>query len=205
MYLTRQETTTKLPIKRKGTKYIARASSHLESSVPVVIAVRDMLKAAQNAREVKQMIKSKTLKINGRPVRDYRESIKLFNIFEADHPYKLVLSETGKFMLEKTSDKERLCKIVNKSLLSKGHYQLNFHDGSNVLTKENMKTGDSVYLDFSGKIKSHSKLEKGKSVFIISGKYLGQHGKIESVHDSHLHIKFKDKEAVLDKSCIIVQ
>ena len=140
MHQTRKASSTKLPIPRKGTKYIARASSHLNDSVPVVIAIRDMLKLARTAKEVKEMIKDKLLKINGKIVRDYRESIRLFNIFEADKPYKLTILGTGKFAFEEEKNSElRTCKIVNKRLLKSGKIQFNLHDGSNILSKENMR------------------------------------------------------------------
>ena len=82
MHLTRQQVTTKLPIPRKGTKYIARASSHLSDSVSVLLAVRDMLKLAKNAKEVRRMVQDKLLKINGTLVMHAHESIKLFNHLE---------------------------------------------------------------------------------------------------------------------------
>ena len=105
MHLKRQKAAIKLPIPRKGTKYIARALSNLNNSVTVVIAVRDMLKLARTAAEVKKMIHRKLLKINGKNVKDYRESIRLFNLFEADKPYILTLLPTGKFTLEESKEK----------------------------------------------------------------------------------------------------
>ena len=84
MHQTRQETSKRLPIKRKGTKYVARAIGNQEHSVPVVIAVRDMLKLARTAKEVREMIKDKTLSIHGRIVDDYREAINLFNILKSN-------------------------------------------------------------------------------------------------------------------------
>ncbi|MEO0238267.1 MAG: hypothetical protein ABIN35_08560, partial [candidate division WOR-3 bacterium] len=66
-----------------GTKYVVRAIDNPNNSVPVLVAVRDILKLARSAREVQKMINSKILKINGRPVKDWHETIKLFNIFES--------------------------------------------------------------------------------------------------------------------------
>jgi len=204
MYQTRQKSTTKMPIPRKGTKYVAKALSHPQDSVPVVVAVRDMLKLAHTAKEVKEMLKSKMLKINGRQVNDYRESIKLFNIFEADKPYVLSLLTTGRFVFEEAKKKnERLCKVVNKHLVKEGKIQLNLHDGSNILTKEKITVGDSVYLDFENKIKSHVPLEKGKKIFIMSGKYIGYHGVIKALHDGSVDVEFDDSNAALDKSQVV--
>lgn len=208
MYIKRQAMTTKLPIARKGTKYLARTASHLYSSVSVVVAVRDMLKLARNAKEVKEMIKDKLLKLNGKEVKDYRESIKLFNIFEADKPYILTILPTKKFNLKETKDNnKRLCKVIDKKLLSKNTIQLNFHDGSNALTKDKIMVQDSVYLDFSGKIVSHIPINQSKSAFVFKGKYSGRLGKIDSIENKKAKIKFDDKEDLVELpiSQLIVQ
>ena len=203
MYQTRAETSKKLPIKRKGTRYIARPSSDIQNSVPVVIAVRDMLKLARTSKEVKHMIKNKSLKINSREVKDYRESIKLLNIFEADKPYILTLTENNRFKLEPTKSKERICKVTNKTLLSKNQIQLNLHDGSNILTKEKINTNDTVHLSSENKITKVIPMEKGKECFISNGKYVGKKGKIESIEENKVTVKLKDKTVELNKSNLI--
>lgn len=194
MYLKRQAASTKLPIKRKGTKYVARALSHVNESVPVVIAVRDMLKLARTTREVKQMINKGLLKINWRPVHDERESIKLFNILEADKVYYLTLLRTGKFVLkELNKDENRLCKVVEKRLVKSGKIQLNLHDGSNVITDKNkIVTGDLIHLDKEGNMVNHVPLDKGRQVFIIKGRHLGQSGVINSISKREILVKLED-------------
>jgi len=205
MHQTRQEATTRLPMERKGKKYVARASSHLETSVPVVVAVRDILNLAKTKSEVKKMINQKILKINGRNVRSQNESIKLFNIFEAGKTYVLKLSPTRKFFLEEAKDgKERLCKVIGKTLLSGNKIQLNLHDGTNILGDNKIKINDSLYLDFSGKIKKHISLEKGNEVFIISGRYEGRSGKISDIQDKKVTIKFKEGSSTLNPESIIM-
>lgn len=195
MHQTRQETIVKLPIPRKGTKYVARARSHVLNSIPVVIAVRDMLKLARTSKEVNEMIKKKFLKINGKQVTDKNESVKLFNILEADKNYELTLSKNGKFMLvEKKDAGSRLCKVIGKRLVSGNRIQINMHDGTNSISKENIKVGDSVHIDSSGKVKSHTPLAKGKEVLIISGKYSGSKAKVESIEGKALELKISGKE-----------
>ena len=112
MHQTRAQVDKKIPIRRKGTKYVARARSHERSSVPVVIAIRDILGLAHTTREVKKMINQKLIKINGKAVKDPRESIKLFNILEADKAYRLSISPKGKFYFEEAKEKTRLCKVI---------------------------------------------------------------------------------------------
>jgi len=204
MHQTRQQATTRLPIERKGTKYVARASSDLENSVPVVIAIRDILKLAKTKREVKKMITQKMLKINGREVKGCNDSIKMFNIFEAGKTYILKLSPTRKFFLEETKDsKERLCKVIGKKILPGNKMQLNLHDGTNIIGDKKVQVGDSIYLDLSNKIKRHVSPEKGKEVFVISGRYEGQHGKISELGNKML-IKFKENSSTLNLKNLII-
>jgi small subunit ribosomal protein S4e len=196
----------RIPIARKGTKYVARALSSKDNSVPLVIAVRDMLKLARTAKEVQKMIYEKMLKINGREAKDYRESICLFNLLEAGKTYALALDAHGRFIFEEPKNKtERPCKVINKKLLSKKKIQLNLHDGTNILASNEIKTGDTVYLSLDGKLKSHVKLEKGKPCFVISGKYSGMKGKVEKVDEKGVHVHLENKiETVLPKGSVMV-
>ena len=83
------------------------------------------------------------------------------------------------------------------------------HDGTNVLIspKEKVKVGDSIEMDFEGKLGKVLPLEKGRKVTIVSGKNVGLHGKIQEVEESKVKIKFDeiDKEVELDKSHIFVR
>ena len=204
MHQTRAQVSKKIPIPRKGTKYLARQRGDLENSVAVVVAVRDMLKLARTAKEVNEMIKQKLLKINGREVKDFREAVKLFNILEADKSYILTLNQIGKFSLEETKSKERICKVINKKILNGKKTQLNLHDGSNLISSQKVAVGDTIHLDFSGKMTKHVSFEKGKECLITSGKYIGFKGKIESTENGKVTVKLKDKSPILDKWSIIV-
>jgi len=203
MHQTRAEASTRLPIPRKGTKYLARARGDLNETVSVVAAVRDMLKLAKTAKEVRHMINEKKLKINGREVKDYRESISLFSVFEADKTYYLTILPTGRFTFEETNSKDKICKVVNKTLLKKNKIQLNLHDGSNILSNEKIKTNDTVYISFDKKITKIVSIEKGKDCFIFRGKYAGNKGKIESVKENLVTIKIQDKTVELNKKFVM--
>ena len=124
-HLKRTKAIRRLPIKRKGTKYIARASNHVKDGIPVVIAVRDILKLARNAKEVKKMVNEGLIKINGKKVKDIKESIRLFNILEADKRYVLTVLPTGRFSFEETNSNYRLCSVSNKKMLRNKKIQLN--------------------------------------------------------------------------------
>jgi small subunit ribosomal protein S4e len=210
MYLTRAKANKNLPIPRKGTKYIAKAASHSTDGVPVVIAVRDILGLAKTAKEVKEMTKENLIKINGKPVKDIKEGVRLFNVLEAGNKYRLNILKTGRFILEEVKGGEResrLCKVTGKTMLPEKVTQLNLHDGSNVISKEKVNVGDSVELDMSGKIKKVIAFEKGKNVLIVSGRSVGMKGKIDSVSNGKVKVKLEDKEdkvVELEKDHVVV-
>ncbi len=204
MHQTRQEIIKRLPLPRKGTKYVVRAASHRTSAVPILIAVRDMLHLAENTREAKSMIHNKALKINGRLVKDMHESIKLFNTIEADKVYRLSLLPTGKFTFVETKEKDvRLCKIIGKTLTKGNTIQTHLHDGTNIVSKEAFAIGDSVYLDKDNKVKKHVALGKGKEGFVISGKYAGAQGTISSITGKKITVSLKEGNAMLDEAAVI--
>jgi small subunit ribosomal protein S4e len=204
MHLTRKNTSTKIPIVKKGTKYIARASSDIQNAVPVLIALRDMLHITRTAKEVKRMIAEKLIKLNGRLVKDQKEAIKIFNVLEAGKTYHLSLLPTGKFVFIETKSKDvRLCKVTNRRLIKKGILQINLHDGSNVISRDKISVNDSLYLDTTGKIKKHVPLEKGKQVFVMSGRHVGNTGTVLTIENNKAQVKFEGGSAQIDCSRII--
>lgn len=209
MHRKRQAVSTRVPIPRKGTAYVVRPSSHLDSSIPVLLAVRDMLQLAKTAKDVKHIIKTGAIKINGKDVTDLHASIRLFNILQADKSYKLSLLKTGKFHFEELTGKSdnRIVKIVGKKVLSKSKIQYHFHDGTNALISDNsLSVGDSIKISFDGKLVSHIPFKKGSNCFISSGKYSGYSGKIVSADKASTIISLTDlnKEVTLPFNSIIL-
>jgi small subunit ribosomal protein S4e len=193
MHQTRQEISKKLSIPRKGTKYVARAKINPNNAVPVVLAVRDLLHLAKTSREVKEMIKSKKIKINDRLVYDFNDSIQLLQILEVGKHYQLSLTETGKYILNPIAPKTlRVCKVIGRTLISGNKIQINLHDGSNIISNDKIKVGDSLHLDSSGKMHKHIPLEKGAEILVIAGKYLGKKGKVKAVDLSILSVSLSN-------------
>jgi len=206
MYLKRSSMNNKLPLPRKGTKYVARASSHVKNGVPLVVAIRDMLHLANTSKEVNEMIKESLIKINGKLAKDIRESIRLFNILEVGKTYRLIILQTGRFSFEQVKENNRIAKVTSKTIVSGGKVQLNLHDGSNVISNEKIAVGDSIEIDLSSKINRVIPFSEGRKAFVISGKNIGKDGVVEKIENGKALIKFQniDLGVELDKSHVIV-
>lgn len=205
MHRARPNVTRKIPIVRKGTKYVAMTRSHIDESVPVVIAIRDMLGLAKTAKEVREMIKQKQLKVNGRTVVELNESIQLFHILEADKKYQLSLSSAGRFTLVETKAKDRLAKIMGRSLISGGKMQIHLHDGTNIIGKKEYAVQDSLYLDTTNKPVKHVAFAKGSTVFATAGKYIGQEGKLISYEGILCTVQFPETKTTIPARMVVAQ
>ena len=120
MYLKRQKVPKNWPIERKGTAYVVRPNYNINNGVPVLIILRDMLKIAQNRKEVKKAIHAKNILLNGKNVKDEKNNVLLFDtitITPLKKYYRLDLSNKGKFETEEIKENEinyKIAKIVNK-------------------------------------------------------------------------------------------
>ncbi len=203
MYLTRSKLSKRIPVQRKGTKYIARALRYSRQGVPVVVAVRDMLGLAKTSKEVKLMVKERKLKLNGKEVGNHKDGICLFNVLDVGKKYKLIVLKTGRFDFVEVKEDTRTVKVIGKVSIKAGKVQVNLHDGTNILTKEKVKVGDSIVLQ-GNKIKKILPLEKGKDVFVMSGRSIGEKGKIKEINGKNIDVQLEDREVVLDNSHVIV-
>lgn len=203
MHQTRSEVIKQLPLARKGTKYIARASRNSSNSVPLLIAVRDMLKIANTSKEVKGMIHNKKIKINGKIARNLTDPICLFSRIETDKNYLLTMLPTGRFSFVETKDHDRKLKIIGKMMVKGKKTQYALHDGTNIISDKEFLVGDTLVLSNENKVSKHISIDKGKEVFAFSGSYMGRQGKVQEVSGNKITVKFDKEEAVISKSHVI--
>ena len=203
MHQTRSELNKKLPLTRKGTKYVARALRNNSNSVPLVIALRDMLKLAETSKEVKSMIHNKAIKVNGKVAKDINDPVGLFNILGADKNYILTILPTGRFAFEETKETDRKLKVTGKRKVKKGDVQYSLHDGTNIISEKKFSVGDTLILSPENKVKKHLSFEKGSDAFIFSGSNVGKTAKVQNVSGSKITVKLDKGEVVLDNAQLI--
>jgi len=176
------------PVPRKGKTYVASATHNNHDSIPLIIVMRDILKLLKTKKELKKLLNEKIILINGKEIRECSYPVGLFDILSLkslNKNYKVNLNKTKKMAFEEILDKEinkKTLKILGKKVIGKNKIQLNLMDGRNILTKENVKIGDSVIYNFKDKkIESIIKMEKGIRGLVTKGKHMGQNGKIEEI------------------------
>jgi len=197
-HLKRQEVPKSWPIERKGTKYVVRANFGFEKGVPVLIALRDMLKIAKDRREVEKALYSKNVLSNNKIVLEEKNGLMLFDtltIVPSKKYYRLNLNENGKFKLDEIKEAEtnkKVSKIINKKTLNGKVTQINLMDGRNFISKSECKVGDSVLINFKDKkIEKIIPMRKGANAMIFSGKHIGKTGIIENIDEKGKMVEIK--------------
>lgn len=203
------------PVKRKGTTFVVKSNLSLTNSIPVLIALRDMLNVAQNRKEVKKMIHLKNLLLNGKEIKDEKDGILLFDILTlvpSKKNYRLIILKNGKFGLEEIKENEsnsKVAKIVDKKMLKGKKTQLNLSDGRNFFSEIKCKPNDSVLINLKNKkIEKCLPLTENSEVIVFAGKHSGEKGKIEKVDSEKKIVEMnngKEKINVLIKQLMVIK
>lgn len=173
------------PIKRKVNVFTAkqRPGSHsIETSVPAVFLLRDMIKICDTSREAKRIVANRDLIVDGKPVRSIKAPVGLMDAVAVpamDLYYRIVLTDKGKLTAEPITKDDaawKLCRIENKTKVKGGKIQLNLHDGRNILLDSNQyKTGDVLKVAMpSQEILEAYPLDKDAAALIASGQHAGK-------------------------------
>ncbi len=187
-HLKRQGVPKNWPIARKGTAYVVKPYSHFSDSVPVLVALRDMIKVAQNRKEVKAALHKRTVLLNTKQVLDDKVSINLFDVLTlvpSKKSYRLTLDERGKFMFEEIKESEsgkKVAKVVDKKMLKGKKIQLNLSGGINLISNTKCNINDSLLVNLKEKkIEECVPLKENAKVLIFAGKHAGEKGKVTKI------------------------
>ncbi len=179
------------PIPRKTSYWVTkpRAGPHgVNEAMPLLSVIRDMLKLCDNSREARFIIGSRQVSVDGKVVTDYKYPVGLMDVVtvqKTKQSYRMLVDYKAKLKLVQIEDQEKdwkLARIDNKTVITKGKVQINFHDGRNMLLpKDQYKTGDVLKIELpTQKVMKAFKLEKGSLVLLIGGSHPGTVQTIES-------------------------
>ena len=176
-------------ILRKEEVFVARPNPGAHSltlSLPVAFVLRDMMGVVHTMKEVKHIIHSKDVLVNGRIIRDEKFPVGLFDVVavkKMNRTTRLQLSTKGKLVcVDDDSDgKKHFQKILGKRMSAGGNVQLQFANGECLRVAEGKyKTGDTVvYAD--KKISDHLPLNKGSYIVLVGGKHIGDSGVVDDI------------------------
>jgi len=171
-------------ITRKTNTWVAkpRAGPHpVEASVPLLVVLRDMLELCDNAREATHILSTRGVLVDGRIITDSKFPIGFMDVVtisKTGNNYRMCLDIHGRLRLTAITPEEakvKLARIENKVVLPKGKFQINLHDGRNIILPKNQyKTGDVLKIELpTQKILKQIPLKEGSLAILIAGSHPG--------------------------------
>ncbi len=178
-------------VKRKGLKFITKQAPGphgLEEGLPLGILLKEILNYANTTREVKKILNTNEIKIDGKARKDFRFPVGIFDTIEitnTNESFRVILNKKGKLGMIKINKEDaslKPCKIIGKTMVG-GKTQLNLFDGKNIVVNDHLyKVGDTLLLSLpQGKISKHLKLGKKSTIFLAGGKHIGEIGNVEDI------------------------
>jgi small subunit ribosomal protein S4e len=178
-------------IPRKGTRFVYKPTpgTHpIASSYPLGVVIRDLASLAERGREIKMVVKTAKVLVDGTRKSTPSFPVGLFNVVSVPSEglsFRLVPSPKG-LRLAKLADSEadrKLCSVSSKTKVRGGHIQYGLHDGRSILDDAlNLSPGDAVLIQVpSQKVLGKVKLAKESLGLVLTGDRAGQLGKILDV------------------------
>jgi small subunit ribosomal protein S4e len=165
----------------------------------LVLVIREILGHAKIAKEAIHLIKAGTIKVDGVVRKDHRFPVGLMDVVQIEQAGQLfrVLPKPNRGLsLSPITEKEsgfKLCKIVEKTTLTKGRTQLNLHDGRNVILESRVqgqksgqeyKVGGTIQLGLpEQKLLKYVPFTVGSTGLVVDGRNEGYHGKIVAINE----------------------
>jgi small subunit ribosomal protein S4e len=180
-------------ITKKTTTFIAKTSPgpHNANAMPIIVWLRDHMGLARTAKEVKQILKQQDVIINGRPCRDPKMGIGIFDIIALPRTgkyYRMLRDVKGRHKtveIDAEAAQTRLCKIENKTTISNGRVQLNLRYGANIIADNTYKSNDSIVISLKPedrfKVMDHFPFATGNMAMIIGGRHSGKVARIVEI------------------------
>lgn len=178
-------------ISRKSSRFVFKplpGPHPIAASYPLGVVVRDLASMANLSKELKFMLKSGEVKVDGKERRTPRFPVGLFNVVSVPAEgvdYRLVPSPKGLSLAKVSPDeaKRKLCSIHTKTKVKGGHMQYGLHDGRSVSDDAlKLSPGDALLIEVpSQKVLGQARLAKGSLGLVLTGDRAGQLGKIADV------------------------
>lgn len=192
------------PLARTGTKYVSKATHDAKNSIPLMIALRDMLGIVKDRKELKKALHDKKIVINGKIVREENYPLSLcdsLSMPSINKHFRMWIKGKRFEMVEinENESTNRVYKIIGKKKLAGNKVQINLDSGRNIISNEKLETGNFLVIDnLKNKIEKIISVDKNVEVIAIKGKHMGKTGKIKEIvmegEQKIALVKTKDEE-----------
>lgn len=181
-------------IAKKTNTFVTKTAPgpHNASAMPIAVWLRDHMEIALSMKEVKRVLKSRAVLVNGAVCTDPKMGIGVFDIIalpSVDKYFRILRAKRGDIIsvpISAEAAESRLCKIADKTIVKGGKIQLNLRYGANIIVDSQEYTPkDSVVLSLKPENKfaviDHFAFAEGNAAMVIGGQHSGKTGTITMI------------------------
>lgn len=190
-HMKRQAAPTSWKVPRKTSVWVVKPNpgAHpIEKGLPLSYVLRDYLGLCDTTREARRVLGARKVLVDGRPVSDHKFPVGLMDVISfpsMKKHYRVLVDRSNRLALKEiTADeaKWKLVRIENISVVKGGKFQLNCHDGRNILLDKNKyKSGHVLKIEVPAqKIKDAYEFKEGNIGLLIGGAHVGDVSHLES-------------------------
>ena len=169
-------------------------------SISTGVLLRDVLGRADSIHEVKRILHTGGLLVDGKKITETRFPIGVMDIISEPAEkkvYRMSLDSARLVPKEVKGDaaNRKYLKVVGKNTGKGGKIIIAFHDGRNQSGDKHISTGDTCVFSIPDfKLLTHIKLAPGVLCLVMKGKHMGEVAKLEKIierpgsHDTEAHL-----------------
>lgn len=185
------------PIHRKGTIWVPKilpGPHSKEYGMPLIILLRDVLKLGQTRKEIKYILSTRQIIVDGRVRTNERFPVGHMDIVEipsSKKSYRIQLHRSDKLRPMVIPDEEKgikVCKVIGKRSIRGGQTQISLHDGRNILIDKDDNLAKEIKGQYSLKITIPEQeilevypLQENARAMVTEGRHRGRIGKITDI------------------------
>ena len=202
----------KIPRKKYSFTVTTSPGPHPKNtSYPLAVLIRDVLKLVKTFRETKVVMQEEKIVVDGIVRKNPSFPIGLMDVIEIssiDKSYRMVPLTTSNLqpiVIPSNEKSLKICKVTKKTTVKGGITQIGLHDGRSILFKEStdLNCGDSCLIKVpSQEIVEKVRLSPGAISIVIGGSRVGEIGKIKEIKSgtfsSHPMVKIELENDIVE-------
>jgi len=161
----------------------------VDKSISLGVLIRDYLHLCDTRREARRILSQDLILIDGKACKELRYPVGFMDVIampDSKKYYRCVYNQRGNLSLVpiSTADAEwKLRRIEKQSTLKGDKRQLNFHDGTNMIVKdEKYHIGDVLKIKLKdNKVTDVFPREEGSISFIVGGSHIGEMATLDGI------------------------
>ncbi|MEM2192637.1 MAG: 30S ribosomal protein S4e [Candidatus Hadarchaeales archaeon] len=180
----------KIPKKKHPWVIKTSAGPHpAEMSIPLGVVLRDYLGVARNSREIRRVLSSGLVKVDGKVRRDPKFPVGFMDLVSlplANKSFRCLLDRRGRLVFKEVGGEEagvKLCRVKRKNVVGDKKIQLTLHDGRNLVGDyKDVRPGDTLKISLpESRPIERFEMKTGVIAIVTGGKNIGKIGAVKEI------------------------